>query len=190
MKRSMIKATAFVAGFVAAIVIGGIPIGSSDAIAAGCQSTTYNTPLNHQLYYTDQPGWSTTLYAHDRGDRAEMGDCHDTVYAGQGPDEIHGATGSDFIYGQDGHDRPSDCDGFTCGKLFGGSGYDRVEGGDGGDHVDDSQAGSDQDSLHGNQKNDFVNAKDGDGNDFVYGGADFDDCDFDTLDAADSTCEA
>jgi Ca2+-binding RTX toxin-like protein len=191
LRSSTAQAAAFVTGFTLAVFVGGVAPKTAEANTAGCQSSTINTQLNQQTSYTDAPGYSRTLYLHDRGDKAEMGDCSDTVYAGQGPDEIHGATDADFIYGQDGHDRPSDCDGFICGKLFGGAGYDRVEGGSGGDHVDDSQAGSDQDSLHGNEGSDFVNAKDGDPNDFVYGGADFDDCEWDSpgADTADATCE-
>jgi len=129
-------------------------------------------------------------------DAAFPGGSSDVAYGGRGRDCIDGGGGGDLMVGGPGNDdRPCEFTAFVdpLAAMTGGPGNDRIEGGPGNDSMngifdDDTLLGGtgddllrddstqDRDRLFGNRGRDTLDARDGDGDDFVDGGRGFDDC--------------
>ena len=108
--------------------------------------------------FMDGESESNTLRGLRGHDRLRGGDGHDELHGGAGNDTLHGGAGRDALHGDTGND-----------TMHGGSGRDVLHGGPGADHITDrSGATSVRTGATTGRGSDFVNVRDGRGDDHVH----------------------
>ena len=105
-------------------------------------------------------GVANTLDGHDGDDNLFGMTGNDTLYGGDGHDLLDGGWDDDWLRGENGADR-----------LYGDFGDDRLLGGNGHDALD---GGTGEDRLYGDAGDDILYAGDDQDNDYMTGGAGFD----------------
>ncbi len=134
---------------------------SANRLTRGPSAVRLHRRGTHGDDLMDGEAESTTLRGLRGHDRLRGGDGHDALHGGAGNDVLHGGAGRDALHGGPGDD-----------ALHGGSGRDVLRGGAGADHITD-RSGSTRvrTGTATAPGTDFVNVRDGRGDDTVHCGS-------------------
>jgi hypothetical protein len=180
--------------FLLGIVMGVAVLVPKGAMAhSACSGATYSIGGTMSSDMLEGDGGDNA--AHDHKDEIDGYDgaldvikgftCNDFLYGGQGPDEVRGSYGADLIHGNEGLDNVA-----NGGGLYLGNGNDTAYGDDARDFLISLSDSPDDDSMHGEQDDDEVNAVDSDVQDTAGGGGGVDECWIDFQDATGNTDNA